>query len=228
MSARILIVEDEPALVLTLTDRLRSEGYEVESAETGDQGALRAREAPFDLILLDVALPGKSGFDVLRDLRQQRIDTPVLMLTARGQVVDRVLGLKLGADDYLAKPFDMMELVARIEAVLRRRAASPSTASGSYAFGDVRVDFRRAEVFRGDEPVTLSALEFKLLAYFIENRGALLTRDELLDTVWGYDAMPVTRTVDVHVGSLRQKLERNPSHPELFLTVHRRGYRFAG
>ena len=143
MSARILIVEDEPALVLTLTDRLRSEGYEVESAETGDAGALRAREAPFDMILLDVALPGRSGFDVLRDLRQQRIDTPVLMLTARGQVVDRVLGLKLGADDYLAKPFDMMELVARIEAVLRRRAASPSTAAGSYAFGDVRIDIGR-------------------------------------------------------------------------------------
>jgi len=121
----------------------------------------------------------------------------------------------------------MIELLARVEALLRRSPA-PAAPAGMYTFGDVRVDFRRAEVFRGDEPVTLSALEFKLLAYFIENRGALLTRDELLDKVWGYDAMPVTRTVDVHVGSLRQKLERNPSHPELFLTVHRRGYRFAG
>ena len=226
MSARILIVEDEPALVLTLSDRLRSEGYQVEAAETGDAGALRAREAPFDLILLDVALPGKSGFDVLRDLRQQRIDTPVLMLTARGQVVDRVLGLKLGADDYLAKPFDMMELVARIEAVLRRRAASPSTASGSYAFGDVRVDFRRAEVVRAGQVVPLSGMEWRLLCYFIEHRGALLTRGELLEKVWGYGALPQTRTVDVHVAALRQKLEADAARPRFFRTVHGRGYRF--
>jgi two-component system alkaline phosphatase synthesis response regulator PhoP len=149
------------------------------------------------------------------------------MLTARGQVVDRVVGLKLGADDYLTKPFEMIELLARIEALLRR-SHTPMTPTGTYDFGDVRVDFRRAEVYRDGAPVALSALEFKLLAYFIENRGALLTRDELLDKVWGYDAMPVTRTVDVHVGSLRQKLERNPSHPEYILTVHRRGYRFSG
>src|SRR6185436_14139567 len=152
---------------------------------------------------------------------------PILMLTARSQVVDRVVGLKLGADDYLTKPFEMIELLARIEALLRRGRA-PVTPAGFYTFGDLRVDFRRAEVFRDGEPVPLSALEFKLLAYFIENRGDLLTRDELLDKVWGYDAMPVTRTVDVHVGSLRQKLERNPSRPEFILTVHRRGYRFAG
>jgi CheY-like chemotaxis protein len=143
VSGRILIVEDEPALVLTLSDRLRAEGYEVESAETGDLGVRRAREGSFDLVLLDVMLPGKNGFDVLRDLRQQRVATPVVMLTARGQVLDRVLGLKLGADDYLPKPFDMMELVARVEAVLRRRGAAPDGA-GSYSFGDVRVDFRRA------------------------------------------------------------------------------------
>jgi len=227
VSARILIVEDEPALVLTLTDRLRSEGYEVESAETGDQGALRAREAPFDLILLDVALPGKSGFDVLRDLRQQRIDTPVLMLTARGQVVDRVLGLKLGADDYLAKPFDMMELVARVEAVLRRRTPPPAD-GGGYSFGDVRVDFRRAEVRRNDVLVELSSLEFKLLRHFIEHRGALVTRRELLEHVWGYPGVLQTRTVDVHVASLRQKIERHPAKPEHIITVHRMGYRFVG
>jgi two-component system, OmpR family, alkaline phosphatase synthesis response regulator PhoP len=228
VSGRILIVEDEPALVLTLSDRLRAEGYEVESAETGDHGALRAREAAFDLILLDVALPGKSGFDVLRDLRQQRIDTPVLMLTARGQVVDRVLGLKLGADDYLAKPFDMMELVARVEAVLRRRAAAPVSATGSFAFGDVRIDFRRAEVMRGGQVVELSSLEFKLLRYFIEHRGALVTRRELLEHVWGYPGVLQTRTVDVHVASLRQKIERHPAKPEHIVTVHRMGYRFVG
>jgi len=227
VSGRILIVEDEPALVLTLGDRLRSEGYEVESAETGDAGLRRAREGSFDLVLLDVALPGKNGFDVLRDLRQQRVSTPVIMLTARGQVVDRVLGLKLGADDYLAKPFDMMELVARVEAVLRRRAASPSDA-GSHAFGDVRVDFRRAEVQRNGALVELSSLEFKLLRHFIEHRGALVTRRELLEHVWGYPGVLQTRTVDVHVASLRQKIERHPAKPEYIITVHRMGYRFVG
>ena len=227
MSGRILIVEDEPALVLTLGDRLRSEGYEVEAAEDGETGARRAREGGFDLVLLDVGLPGKNGFDLLRDLRQQRVTTPVIMLTARGQVVDRVLGLKLGADDYLAKPFEMMELVARVEAVLRRRTAQPSD-GGSFGFGDVRVDFRRAEVRRAGAVVELSSLEFKLLRHFIEHRGALVTRRELLEHVWGYPGVLQTRTVDVHVASLRQKVERHPAKPEHIITVHRMGYRFVG
>jgi DNA-binding response OmpR family regulator len=227
VSGRILIVEDEPALVLTLGDRLRSEGYEVEAAEDGETGARRAREGSFDLVLLDVGLPGKSGFDLLRDLRQQRVTTPVIMLTARGQVVDRVLGLKLGADDYLAKPFEMMELVARVEAVLRRRTAQPSD-GGAYSFGDVRVDFRRAEVRRAGAVVELSSLEFKLLRHFIEHRGALVTRRELLEHVWGYPGVLQTRTVDVHVASLRQKVERHPAKPEHIITVHRMGYRFVG
>jgi two-component system, OmpR family, alkaline phosphatase synthesis response regulator PhoP len=228
VSPRVLLVEDEPALVLTLSDRFRSEGYEVESAGTGDEGLRRAREGSFDLVLLDVALPGRSGFDVLRDLRQQRVDTPVIMLTARGQVVDRVLGLKLGADDYVPKPFDAMELLARVEAVLRRRRGAAHPASGSFAFGDVRVDFRRAEVLRGGVPVDLSSLEFKLLRYFVEHRGALVTRRELLEQVWGYPGVLQTRTVDVHVASLRQKLEAHPAKPEHIVTVHRMGYRFAG
>ena len=228
MSARVLIVEDEPALVLTLTDRLRAEGYDVASAETGDEGLRLGGEGSFDIILLDVALPGKGGFDVLRDLRQQRVETPVVMLTARGQVVDRVLGLKLGADDYVPKPFDMMELLARVEAVLRRRLGPPAPASGTFAFGDVRVDFRRAEVLRGGEPVELSSLEFKLLRYFVEHRGALVGRRELLEQVWGYPGVLQTRTVDVHVASLRQKLERHPAKPEHIVTVHRMGYRFVG
>lgn len=225
---RLLLVEDEPSLVLTVSDRLLAEGYQVETAGDGNTALSRALAEPFDLVILDVMLPGRDGFEVCRELRSRGGQIPVLMLTARSQVIDRVVGLKLGADDYLTKPFEMIELLARVEALLRRSPAAAASPAGTYTFGDVRVDFRRAEVFRGNEPVTLSALEFKLLAYFIENRGALLTRDELLDKVWGYDAMPVTRTVDVHVGSLRQKLERNPSHPELFLTVHRRGYRFTG
>ena len=224
---RILLVEDEPSLVLTVSDRLLAEGYQVETAGDGDTALSRALAEPFDLVILDVMLPGRDGFEVCRELRSRGSQVPVLMLTARSQVIDRVVGLKLGADDYLTKPFEMIELLARVEALLRR-SSTPAVPAGTYTFSDVRVDFRRAEVFRGEEPLTLSALEFKLLAYFIENRGALLTRDELLDKVWGYDAMPVTRTVDVHVGSLRQKLERNPSHPEFILTVHRRGYRFAG
>jgi two-component system alkaline phosphatase synthesis response regulator PhoP len=226
---RVLLVEDEPSLVLTLTDRLVSEGYQVATARTGDEGLSRALAGSFDIILLDVMLPGgRDGFEVCRELRSRGVEVPIVMLTARGQVVDRVVGLKLGADDYVTKPFEMIELLARIEALFRRARAPVASTAGTYACGDVRVDFRRAEVFRASQPVPLSALEFKLLAYFIQNRGALLSRDELLDKVWGYDAMPTTRTVDVHVASLRQKLERNPSRPELILTVHRRGYRFAG
>ncbi|HEX6899339.1 MAG TPA: response regulator transcription factor [Thermoanaerobaculia bacterium] len=225
---RILLVEDEPSLVLTLTDRLISEGYEVEAAGNGDAAVDRAVAGSFDMVLLDVMLPGRDGFEVCRELRQRGLQIPIVMLTARGQVVDRVVGLKLGADDYVTKPFEMIELLARMEAIFRRARSPLSSTAGTYAFGDVRVDFRRGEVFRDGAPVTLSALEFKLLSFFIQNRGALLTRDELLDKVWGYDAMPTTRTVDVHVASLRQRLERNPSRPEHILTVHGRGYRFAG
>jgi two-component system alkaline phosphatase synthesis response regulator PhoP len=225
--ARVLLVEDEPALLVSLSDRLLAEGYTVETAEDGDTALETASGGGFDVILLDVMLPGKSGFDVCRDLRQRGVATPILMLTARGQVVDKVLGLKLGADDYLTKPFDMMELLARVEALLRRAPAAAAP-EGTYVFGDVRVDFKSAEITRGGEPVDLSALEYKLLRHFIEHRGELLTRDRLLDEVWGYDAIPTTRTVDVHVASLRQKLEPHPSRPSYLLTVHGLGYKFVG
>ena len=229
MTKRILLVEDEAGLVLTLTDRLTKEGYAVDSAGDGPAGFKRATTESFDLLILDVMLPHSSGLDVCRDLRQRGIRTPILMLTAKSQVVDKVVGLKLGADDYLAKPFEMMELLARIEALLRRASGrAPSSAKeGSYEFGSVRVDFRSTEVFRDGQPVDLSAREFKLLRYFIEHRGATISRDELLNAVWGYDAMPFTRTVDVHVAWLRQKLEPNPRHPQFILTVHGMGYRFA-
>ena len=226
---RLLLVEDEPGLVLTLTDRLISEGYEVVAAPDGETALDLVGKQDFSLILLDVMLPGKNGFDVCRDMRQKGITTPVLMLTARSQVVDKVVGLKLGADDYLTKPFEMMELLARVEALLRRTpVADQKDVSESYSFGSVRVEFRSTEVTKDGEPIELSALEFKLLKYFIENRGATISRDELLDKVWGYDAMPYSRTVDVHVSWLRQKLEPNPGHPEFILTVHRQGYKFAG
>jgi two-component system alkaline phosphatase synthesis response regulator PhoP len=225
---RILLVEDEPSLVVTLVDRLASEGYAVDSATAGDQGLARALAGSYDLLILDVMLPGMDGFAVCRELRGRGVNVPVLMLTARGQVVDRVVGLKLGADDYLTKPFEMAELLARIEALLRRARAPGAGQAGTFGFADVRVDFRRGEVFRGDQPVPLSALEFKLLTFLIEHRGALLTREELLDRVWGYDATPATRTVDVHVAALRGKLEPNPARPQFILTVHGRGYRFVG
>ncbi len=223
MSRRILIVEDEPALRLGLSDRLRSEGYEVEVAADGEAGFARAREEPFDLLLLDVMLPGRSGFDVCRDLRREGIETPILMLTARGEVVDRVLGLKLGADDYLTKPFDSLELVARVEALLRR--AQPDTEGGSFAFGDVRVDFRRMQVTREGEPVELAALEFRLLRYLVEHRGEVLSRERLLDDVWGYDAEVYSRTVDQHIATLRRKIETDSRRPRHIVTVHGMGYK---
>ena len=223
---RILLIEDEPGIVLTLTDRLTREGYAVESAVDGESGLERAWRDAFDLLLLDLMLPRMSGFDVCKELRKRGIETPIIMLTARGQVVDKVVGLKLGADDFVTKPFEMAELLARVEAHLRRAPATPHPSEG-YAFGDVRVDFRKAEATRDGVPIELSAREFQLLRYFLEHRGATLTREELLNEVWGYNSMPSTRTVDVHVAWLRQKIEPNPRHPQFILTIHGLGYKFA-
>jgi two-component system, OmpR family, alkaline phosphatase synthesis response regulator PhoP len=228
MEARILLVEDDPGLRLTLTHRLASEGYRVETASDGEEGLARAVGDAFDLVILDVMLPRKNGFDVCRDVRRRSVATPVLMLSARGQVADRVVGLKLGADDYLAKPFEMAELLARVEARLRRPSAGPDTSRPVFRFGPIEVDLRKAEMKREGRPVDLSAKEFQLLRYFITHQGATLSRNELLDEVWGYDAMPTTRTVDVHVAWLRRKVETNPRHPQYILTLHGLGYKFVG
>lgn len=225
---RVLLIEDEPTLVITLRDRLTSEGYAVESAGDGKTGLERASSGSFDLVILDVMLPGLNGFDVCRELRQRGADVPVLMLTARGEAVEKVLGLKLGADDYLSKPFDMMELLARAESLLRRARIPIASSVGTYAFGDAQVNFHRGEVLKEGRPVDLSALEFKLLSYLVEHRGQVVTRDRLLQDVWGYEAVPYSRTVDVHVASLRQKLEPDPPHPRFILTLHGRGYKFVG
>jgi two-component system alkaline phosphatase synthesis response regulator PhoP len=224
---RVLLVEDEPGLVMTLTDRLAREGYAVEASPDGESGLERASAEAFDLVILDVMLPRLGGFDVIRELRKRGIETPVIMLTARGQVVDKVVGLKLGADDYVTKPFEMVELLARIEAKLRRAPDTLHPAEG-HQFGEIRMDFRRAEITKAGEILELSAREFQLLRYFIEHRGATLSREELLNEVWGYNSMPSTRTVDVHVAWLRQKIEPNPRHPQFILTVHGMGYKFAG
>lgn len=224
---RVLLIEDEEGLIITLTDRLVSEGFSVTSAADGKTGLDLAMNEDFDLILLDVMLPKKNGYDVCRDLRQKGINTPILMLTAKGETIDKVLGLKLGADDYLTKPFEVMELMARIEALLRRSPQIDNGYSGeAFHFGTVAIDFKRAEVTKSATTVDLSAMEFKLLQFLIENRGLVHSRDHLLNAVWGYDAMPTTRTVDVHIAWLRQKLEVNPRHPHFIQTVHGFGYKF--
>ncbi len=226
MSARILLVEDEPGLVMTVGDRLQAEGYEFEAAADGDAGLQRALEGRHDLLILDWMLPGKSGLEICRLVRKRGIEVPVLMLTARSQVVDKVVGLQVGADDYLTKPFDMLELVARVEALLRR-AAKPHPAPEAVAFGDVRVDLKAMEATRGNQPVPLSAREFQLLKYLLERPGQTVTREELLTNVWGYEPSINTRTVDVHLAWLRQKLEPNPKQPQYIVTVRGFGYRFS-
>ncbi len=226
MARRILLVEDEPGLVITLGDRLRSEGYHVESAADGETGLNMAASGTFDLLVLDLMLPRKNGIDVCRDLRQRGIPTPILMLTARGQTVDKVVGLKIGADDYMTKPFEMPELLARVEALLRR--APPPGAGEVHQLGAIRVDLRRTQVTRHGKPVALSAKEFQLLRYLVENRGATVSRETLLSEVWGYGGVTSSRTVDVHIAWLRQKLEDDPRQPQWILTVHGLGYRLAG
>ncbi len=225
MRRKILLVEDDPGLRMTLADRLRKEQYVVETASTGGDAYRRGLEESFDLFLLDLMLPEKSGLDVCRDLRQQGISAPVLILTARDQTVDKVLGLKLGADDYLTKPFEMLELLARIEALLRR-AYSEQPRSGLHRFGEIEVDFRKAEVTRGGKKVDLAAKEYQLLRYFLEHRGEAMTRERILKDIWDYRSPTTTRTVDVHVAWLRQKLEDDPGQPRWILTVHGTGYRF--
>jgi len=226
MNENILLVEDEQALRMTLSDRLRSEGYVVDFSPDGEQGFEKATNLPFDLIILDIMLPRRSGLDVCRDIRLAGLATPILLLTARGQIVDKVAGLKLGADDYVTKPFDTLELMARIEALLRR--APTRTSQGLHQFGSIRADIRGTQVMREGKPVYLSAREFQLLRYFTEHNGITLSRDEILREVWGYEVGTFTRTVDVHVAGLRQKLEKAPKKPELIITVPGIGYKFQG
>ena len=228
MEFKVLLIEDEPGLVLTLTDLLEAEGYQVESAQDGITGLAKASGNPYDLLLLDVMLPGKNGFDVCRDLRQQGVDTPILMLTAKTQVIDRVVGLKLGADDYLAKPFDPSELLARVEALLRRVHKQNLTPVIRFQFDNVVADFDRAQVTKDDQPVALTGKELQLLRYLVDHRGRVISREELLKHVWEYQSTVSSRTVDVHVAWLRQKLEENPQNPKYILTVRGSGYRFAG
>jgi two-component system alkaline phosphatase synthesis response regulator PhoP len=228
MSSRILLVEDEPGLRLTVSDLLTSEGYQVDTAIDGPAGLARGARREFDLIVLDVMLPGKNGFDVCRELRQQGVDTAILMLTAKTQVTDRVVGLKLGADDYLAKPFDPAELLARVEALLRRVAKKGRVPVARFEFGGVEADFENGQVRKDGALVTVAAKELQLLRYLIDRRGTVVTREDLLQHVWEYQAEVSSRTIDVHIAWLRQKLEDNPQSPKFIQTVRGVGYRFAG
>jgi len=221
---RILFVEDEHAFAIGLMDRLRAEGYEVQRESDGICGYQFARANAYDLLLLDVALPGRNGFDICRDLRRDGIATPILMLTARGEVIDRVLGLKLGADDYVQKNCEPIELMARIEALLRR--SQPSIISKEFVtLGDLRIDIRHHQLLRAGIEVVLTPVEFRLLAYLIEHQGNIVSRQELLEQVWSADAGMLSRTVDVHVAALRKKIEPDARYPRYLLTIKGTGYK---
>jgi two-component system, OmpR family, alkaline phosphatase synthesis response regulator PhoP len=224
-AGRVLIVEDDQAMAVALRDGFEYEGYKVTVARDGSAGLKIAGERDVDVIILDVMLPKMSGFDVCKQLRSHGNSTPIIMLTARGQEIDKVIGLKIGADDYVTKPFSFMELMARVEALLRRTSRAPATVD-SFRFGEIEVNFRKFELARKGEPIEVSPREFNILKYFIEHRGEVVSRDQLLDAVWGYGSFPLTRTVDMHIAKLRHKIEDTPGDPRFIITVHRIGYKF--
>lgn len=225
---RILLVEDEASLARAVGDMLRASGYDVEVSGDGALALKAANERSYDLIVLDVMLPSMDGFHVASELRRRGNNTPILMLTARDETEDKVGGLRAGADDYLTKPFEADELLARIEALMRRSARQSGPGLRTYDFGGMRVDFTKGRLIRDEKTTDLSEQECRLLQYLVENRSDVVSRDTLLREVWGYDTVPITRTVDVHIAWLRQKIEADPKQPRFIVTVHGRGYRFDG
>jgi two-component system alkaline phosphatase synthesis response regulator PhoP len=226
---RILVIEDEPQMLLGLRDNLELEGYEVQTASDGDEGLARAASFTPDLVILDVMLPKKNGFDVCRELRARSNTTPIVMLTARSAETDKVLGLELGADDYVTKPFSITELLARVRAVLRRTGAGGQKPTTDLVkIGDIEIDFKLHQARRGKTRIEFTAREFDLLRYFVQHTGQVVTREQILNEVWGYEEFPTTRTIDNFVAKLRQKIERAPHAPEHILTIHGSGYKFVG
>jgi DNA-binding response OmpR family regulator len=225
---KVLIIEDDQAMAVALRDGFSYEGYTVEVARDGAMGLKLATDKSHDLIILDVMLPKVCGLDVCKRLRTDGNQTPIIMLTARGQEIDKVVGLKTGADDYVTKPFSFLELMARVEAILRRAGSRGEDTLEQAQFGDIILNFKNLEARKGVHPLELSPREFKLLKYFLEHKGEVVTRDQLLDAVWGYDGFPLTRTVDMHIAKLRHKIEDSPSAPHYIITVHRAGYKFIG
>jgi two-component system alkaline phosphatase synthesis response regulator PhoP len=223
---KVLIVEDDEAMSVALADGFASEGYEVRLARDGEAGLREARREPPDLLILDVMLPRKTGLEVCRRLRDAGSALPIIMLTARGQELDKVVGLRAGADDYVTKPFGFLELVARAEALLRRTGGNGR--GESLRFGEVEVDLSRHEARRSGEPLELTAREFRLLAFFSRHRGEVVSREALLDAVWEVRHAPLTRTVDMHIAKLPKKIEPDPHVPRFLLTVHGLGYKFTG
>lgn len=224
---RILVIEDEPQMLLGLRDNLELEGYDVQTAADGDEGLSKASSAPPDLVILDVMLPKRNGFDVCRELRARNVSTPIVMLTARSAETDKVLGLELGADDYVTKPFSITELLARVRAVLRR--SNPQRpATDTVRIGDIDFDFRLHQARRGQARIEFTACEFELLRYLVQHVGQVVTREQILNDVWGYEEYPTTRTIDNFVAKLRQKIEKSPHAPEHILTIHGSGYKFVG
>jgi DNA-binding response OmpR family regulator len=224
---RILVIEDEPQMLLGLRDNLELEGYEVQTAADGEEGLARAASFSPDLVILDVMLPKKNGFDVCRELRSRSNTTPIVMLTARSAETDKVLGLELGADDYVTKPFSITELLARVRAVLRR-ASAQKPATDVVRIGEIEIDFKLHQARRGKARIEFTAREFDLLRYFVLHTGQVVTREQILNEVWGYEEFPTTRTIDNFVAKLRQKIERAPHAPEHILTIHGSGYKFVG
>ncbi|MSO52943.1 MAG: DNA-binding response regulator [Acidobacterium sp.] len=226
---RILVIEDEPQMRLGLRDNLELEGYEVETAVDGDEGLQKAAAFAPDLVILDVMLPKKNGFELCRDLRARAITTPIVMLTARSAETDKVLGLELGADDYVTKPFSIIELLARVRAVLRRTGSGVAKpAADAISIGDIEIDFKLHQARRGTVRIEFTARELDLLRYFVQHTGQVVTREQILNQVWGYEEFPTTRTIDNFVAKLRQKIETSPHAPEHILTIHGSGYKFVG
>lgn len=225
---KILIVEDDPTIRMGLEECLKAEHYFIASVDDGDQGFSIAKENQYDLIILDLMLPGKNGFDICRELRSLGIKTPIIILTSKKEEADKVLGLEIGADDYITKPFSIRELQARVKALLRRSADNLSSELNEYSFGDIYINFKSYEVIKGNEQVKISSTELNILKYLIEHRGEVVSRDKLLNEAWGYNATQTTRTVDNYILSLRKIIEDNPAEPMHIITIHKAGYKFVG
>ena len=228
MDEKILIIEDEEDLVKGLKLNLADEGYEVDWASNGEEGLRKAIEETPDLIILDIMLPKKNGLDVCREIRQEHVTIPIIMLTAKGEEIDKVVGLEIGADDYMTKPFSIRELLARIKAHLRREKREAKTIPEVYCFGDVEIDFTHFKVRHKNKESDLTSLEVEILKYFVAHQGEVITREVLLDKIWGYEKYPTTRTIDNHILKLRKKIETDPSHPQYILSIYGEGYRFMG
>lgn len=222
---RILLIEDDPAIRLAVAESLAKEKFNVTESENGEKGLSFGLKGNFDMIILDLILPDIDGIEVCKSLRANAVRTPIIMLTSRKDDIDKILGLEIGADDYITKPFSMRELIARIRALLRRVSFDTGDFD-TYSFGNVNVDFKKFEVTKNGKPLKLSATEFRILHYFVQHEGEVISRNKFLDDVWGYDAYPTTRTVDNFILSLRKKIEDNPAEPKHLITVHKIGYKF--